>query len=269
MKNRITGIEYSADVTIRYVGPDGMALHPGDRVSIEPPAIVKKRNIQRLDMPQEVADWLERFVPWARREIAKAGNVPEKLAWGEFEPPRHYAGNILRWSGLDAMKITNPEVMILGKDGRKMLNVKGIDEKELLDMPQEVAGRSERFMPQERREIAKAGNVPEKLVRDEFGPPRHDAGNIWRWPGSDAKKAEQKAARAKRHSVDVYWWEGNERMEVLANGDSGQCLTAVTALLGALLARMPKYKRDRALRKVLRDAAALAEKYEEEGNADE
>ena len=33
-----------------------------------------KRDVRNCDMPQEVADWLERFVPWARHEIAKAGD---------------------------------------------------------------------------------------------------------------------------------------------------------------------------------------------------
>ena len=261
MKDRITGIEYSADVTIRYVGPDGMALHPGNRIGLEPPDRLKHDD--RLDA------WLTAM----RYEMARACELPKKVMLGEDLPddiPPDGGGlGPWRWLGFDAMKITNPEVQILGKDDRKMLNVKGIDEKELLDMPQEVAGRPERFMPQERREIAKAGNVPEKLVRDEFGPPRHDAGNIWRWPGSDAKKAEQKAKKAKRHRVAVYWQDGSERMDIVTNGEPGRCLFAVAMLLGTLLVRVPKDKRDLALRMVQGRAAALAEKYEEEGNADD
>ena len=318
MKNRITGIEYSADATIRYVGPDGMALHPGDRVSIEPPAIVKKRNIQRLDMPQEVADWLERFAPWARREIAKAGNVPEKLAWGEFEPPRCDAGNIWRWPGFDALKITNPEVMILGKDDRKMLNVKGIDEKELLAALYNAAQKAteetvgavydDDVSPERAGLILyglTGGDLKEKVyIKKMYG--RHIYMEFWcgmtqidctmydahNGYGKAAevvetlrreiaekeiaekeiaakKEAEQKAKKAKRHRVAVYWQDGSERMDIVTNGEPGRCLYAVAMLLGTLLVRVPKDKRDLALRMVQGRAAALAKKYEAEGNADD
>lgn len=274
---------------------------------------MKERNIQRLDMPQEVADWLERFAPWARREIAKAGNVPEKLAWGEFEPPRHDTGNIWLWPGVDAMKITNQEAQILGKDDRKMLYVKGIDEKELLAALYNAAKKAtdetvgavydDDISPERAGLILyglTGGNPEERVyIKKMYG--RHIYMEFWRGMtkidcmtydahngyGKAAevvealrreiaeketaakKEAEQKKKKAKRHRVAVYWQDGSERMDVVANGESGQCLTAAAALLGALLVRMPKDKRDRALRKVQRDAAALAEKYEAEGNADD
>ena len=78
------------------------------------------------------------------------------------------------------------------------------------------------------------------------------------------KNAERKAERAKRHRLAAYWEDGSGRMDVVANGEVGQCLDAVAMLLSVLLVRTPKNKRDWTLRKVQRDAAALAEKYEEE-----
>lgn len=76
------------------------------------------------------------------------------------------------------------------------------------------------------------------------------------------KNAERKAERAKRHRVAVYWQDGSGRMDVVVNGLNAQCLDAAAMLLSTLLVRIPKSKRDWALRKVQRDAAALAENYE-------
>ena len=300
MKDRITGIEYSADATIRYVGPDGMALHPGDRIGLEPPGRLKHDD--RLDA------WLTAM----RYEMALACEMPEKVMLGEDlpddTPPDGGGLGPWCWLGLDAMKITNPEVQILGKDGRKMLNVKGIDENELLaalynaaQKPTEetVGAVYDDDISSERAGLIlyglTGGNLMEKVyIKKMYG--RHiymefqrdmaqidctmyDAHNGYgkaaevvetlRREIAAKKKAEQKSARAKRHRVAVYWRDSSERMDVVANGEPGQCLNAVAALLGALLVRMPKDKRDRALRRVQRDAAALAEKYEEEGSADD
>ena len=305
MKDRITGIEYSADATIRYVGQDGTALHPGDRIGLEPPGCLKRD------------DRLDALMTALRYEMARVCELPEKVMFGEDLPddlPPDGGGlGSWCWLGFDAMKITNPEVQILGKDGRKMLNVKGIEEKELLAAlynaaqpatDETVGAVYDADISQERSGLIlyglTGGDLMEKVyIKKMYG--RHiymefqcgmtqidctmyDARNgqgkaaevvetlrreIAKREIAAKKKAEQKAARAKRHRVAVYWWDGSERMDVVANGEPGQCLNAVAALLGALLVRMPKDKRDRALRRVQRDAAALAEKYEEEGNADD
>lgn len=305
MKDRITGIEYSADATIRYVGPDGMALHPGDRIGLEPPGCLKRD------------DRLDALMTALRYEMARVCELPEKVMLGEDlpddTPPDGGGWGPWRWLGFDAMKITNPEVQILGKDGRKMLNVKGIDENELLAAlynaaqkpTEETVGAvyDDDISPERAGLILyglTGGDLKEKVyIKKMYG--RHiymefqcgmtqidctmyDAHNgygkaaevvetlrreIAKREIAAKKKAEQKAARAKRHRVAVYWWDGSERMDVVANGEPGQCLNAAAALLGALLVRMPKDKRGWALRRVQRDAAELAKKYEEEGNADD
>ncbi len=305
MKDKITGIEYSAAATIRYVGPDGMALHPGNRIGLEPPDRLKHDD--RLDA------WLTAM----RYEMARACELPKNVMLGEDLPddiPPDGGGlGPWCWLGFDAMKITNPEVMILGKDGRKMLNVKGIDEKELLAALYNAAQKAQDetvgavydddISPERAGLILyglTGGDLKERVyIKKMYG--RHIYMEFWcgmtqidctmydahNGCGKAAevveslrreiaekeiaakKNAEQKAKKAKRHRVAVYWQDGSERMNVVANGESGQCLTAAAALLGALLVRMPKGKRDLALRRAQRDAAALAEKYEEEGNADD
>ena len=305
MKDKITGIEYSADATIQYVGPDGMALHPGNRIGLEPPDRLKHDD--RLDA------WLTAM----RYEMARACELPKKVMLGEDMPddiPPDGGGlGPWHWLGFDAMKITNPEVQILGKDGRKMLNVKGIDENELLAAlynaaqkpTEETVGAvyDDDISPERAGLILyglTGGDLKERVyIKKMYG--RHIYMEFWRGMtqidctmydahngcGKAAevvetlrreiaekeiaakKEAEQKAKKAKRHRVAVYWQDGSERMDVVAKGEPGRCLYAVAVLLGALLVRMPKGKRDRALRRVQRDAAALAEKYEEEGNADD
>ena len=133
--------------TARYVGPDGEALHPGDRIGLEPTGCLKRDD--RLDA------WLTAM----RHEMARACKLPEKVMFGDSVPddlPPDGGGlGPWRWLGFDALKIKNPEVMILGKesslrpcgatspaaaeeagtgkDGGKMeRNVKGIGEAALL-----------------------------------------------------------------------------------------------------------------------------------------
>ena len=53
--------------TARYVGPDGEALHPGDRIGLEPPGCLKRDD--RLDA------WLTAL----RHELARACELPEKV----------------------------------------------------------------------------------------------------------------------------------------------------------------------------------------------
>lgn len=81
-------------------------------------------------------DGLDAWLTALRHEMAQACELPEKVMLGDDLPddlPPDGGGlGPWRWLGVDALKIKNPEVMILGKDGGKMLNVKGIDEKKLL-----------------------------------------------------------------------------------------------------------------------------------------
>ncbi len=79
------------------------------------------------------------------------------------------------------------------------------------------------------------------------------------------KNAERKAERAKRHRVAVYWHDDSSKMGVVADYKDKRCLDATIALLSVILAQIPSDGRDLVLRRMLRDAAALAEKYEEQG----
>ena len=94
--------------TERYVGPDGEALHPGDRIGLEPPGCLKRD------------DGLDAWLTALRHEMARACEMPEKVMFGDDLPddlPQDGGGlGPWRWLGLDALKIKNPEVMILGKE---------------------------------------------------------------------------------------------------------------------------------------------------------
>ena len=284
-------------------------------------------------------DGLDAWLTALRHEMAqacmaRACELPEKVMLGDDLPddlPPDGGGlGPWRWLGVDALKIKNPEVMILGKesslrpcgatspaaaeeagtgkDGGKMeRNVKGIGEAALLaalfnaatpDEQDAMYSRHESMTKEEASELLDElsghnANTPVRIdklygryILMTFWPGMtkiegagYDAQNGWgkaaevvesmRREIAAKKNAERKAERAKRHRVAVYWQDGSERMDVVANGEPGQCLNAVATLLSVLLVRMPKDERDRALRRVQRDAAALAEKYEEEGNADE
>lgn len=94
--------------TERYVGPDGEALHPGDRIGLEPPGCLKRD------------DGLDAWLTARRHELARACELPEKVMHGDDLPddlPPDGGGlGPWHWLGLDALKIKNPEVMILGKE---------------------------------------------------------------------------------------------------------------------------------------------------------
>lgn len=252
-------------------------------------------------------DGLDAWLTALRHEMARACELPEKVMFGDDLPddlPPDGGGlGPWRWLGLDALKIKNPEVQILGKDGGKMLNVKGIDEKKLLaalhnaarkDTEETVGAVYDNDVSPERAGVilyGLNGGDPEKRVyikkmhgryiymefwrgMTQIDCTRYDAHNgqgkaaevvaALRREIAAKKNAERKAERAKRHRLAAYWEDGSGRMDVVANGEVGQCLDAVAMLLSVLLAHTPKNKRDWTLCKVQRDAAALAEKYEEE-----
>lgn len=81
-------------------------------------------------------DGLDAWLTALRHEMARACKLPEKVMFGDSVPddlPQDGGGlGPWHWLGFDALKIKNPEVMILGKDGMKMLDIKGIDEAALL-----------------------------------------------------------------------------------------------------------------------------------------
>ena len=278
-------------------------------------------------------DGLDAWMTALRHEMARACELPEKVMFGDDLPddlPQDGGGmGPWRWLGFDALKIKNPEVMILGKESslrpcgaispavavetgggkgtdKMVINVKGIGEAVLLaalynaakpDEQDAMYSKHESMTKEEASELLDelSGNkaIEPVLIRKLYGRRIY----MYFWPGmkrTDAtqydnengqgkaekvvaaiykeiaakKNAERKAERAKRHRVAVYWQDGSERMNVVANGEPGQRLNAVATLLSVLLVQMPKDERDRALRRVQRDAAALAEKYEE-GNANE
>lgn len=256
-------------------------------------------------------DGLDAWLTALRHEMARACELPEKVMLGGDLPddmPQDGGGlGPWHWLGPDALKIKNPEVMILGKDSVKMMNVKGIDEADLLAALYNAANPDEqdamysmhKSMTKEEaaellRELRERQADEPVCIKKLYGRyilmtfwpgmtkidgTGYGAQNGWgkaatvvesmRREIAAKKNAERKAERAKRHRVAVYWQDGSERMNVVADGEPGQRLNAVAALLSVLLVRMPKDERDRALRRVQRDAAALAEEYEEEGNADE
>ena len=51
--------------TERYAGPDGEALHPGDRIGLEPPGCLKRD------------DGLDAWLTALRHEMARACELPE------------------------------------------------------------------------------------------------------------------------------------------------------------------------------------------------
>lgn len=294
-------------------------------------------------------DGLDAWLTALRHEMARACELPEKAMFGDDLPddlpPDGGSMGPWRWLGFDALKIKNPEVMILGKESSlrpcgattpllacghlpraggvcpaaaveagggkntdKMgINVKGIGEAVLLaalynaakpDKQDVMYSGHERMTKEEASALLYKlsgynANTPVRIdklygryILMTFWPGMtkidgtgYDAQNGWgkaatvveslRREIAAKKNAERKAERAKRHRVAVYWQDGSEGMNVVANGEPGQRLNAVAALLSVLLVQMPKDERDRALRRVQRDAAALAEKYEEEGNADD
>lgn len=261
--------------TTCYVGPDGEALHPGDRIGLEPPGCLKRD------------DGLDAWLTALRHEMARACKLPEKVMFGDGVPddlPQDGGGlGPWHWLGPDALKIKNPEVMILGKDGVKMeRNVKGIGEAALLaalfnaakpDKQDAMYSRHESMTKEEASALLYKlsgynENTPVRIDKlygryilmtfwpgmtkiDDTG---YDAKNGWgkaatvveslRREIAAKKNAERKAERAKRHRVAVYWQDDNDGMCTVADGHSEhQNIMAAAYLLGTMLADVQEERR--------------------------
>lgn len=261
--------------TTCYVGPDGEALHPGDRIGLEPPGCLKRD------------DGLDAWLTALRHEMARACKLPEKVMFGDGVPddlPQDGGGlGPWHWLGPDALKIKNPEVMILGKDGVKMeRNVKGIGEAALLaalfnaakpDKQDAMYSRHESMTKEEASALLYKlsgynENTPVRIDKlygryilmtfwpgmtkiDDTG---YDAQNGWgkaatvveslRREIAAKKNAERKAERAKRHRVAVYWQDDNDGMCTVADGHSEhQNIMAAAYLLDTMLADVQEERR--------------------------
>lgn len=219
--------------------------------------------------------------------MARACELPEKVMLGDDLPddlpPDGGGPGPWRWLGVDALKIKNPEVMILGKDGVKMeRNVKGIGEAVLLaalynaakpDEQDAMYSKHESMTKEEASELldelsGHKANEP-VLIRKLYGRRIY----MYFWPGmkrTDAtqydnengqgkaekivaaiykeiaakKNVERKAERAKRHRVAVYWQDDNDGICTIADGHSEhQNIMAAAYLLGTLLAEVPEERR--------------------------
>lgn len=261
--------------TARYVGPDGEALHQGDRIGLEPPGCLKRD------------DGLDAWLTALRHEIARACELPEKVMHGDDLPddlPPDGGGlGPLHWLGFDALKIKNPEVMILGKDGGKMeRNVKGIEEAALLaalfnaakpDRQDAMYSRHESMTKEEPSALlyklsgynantqVRIDKLYGRYILMTFWPGMtkidgtgYDAQNGWgkaatvvenlRREIATKKNAERKAERAKRHRVAVYWQEDNDKICVVTDGHSEhQNVMAAAYLLGTILADVQEERR--------------------------
>lgn len=260
--------------TARYVGPDGEALHPGDRIGLEPPGCLKRDD--RLDA------WLTAL----RHELARACELPEKAMFGDDLPDDLPPGGgglgPWHWLGFDALKIKNPEVQILGKDSGMILNVKGIGEAVLLAALFNAAKPDQDDMMYSQQE-SMTKEVASELLDELSG---HKAGEpvfirklygrriySYFWPGmkqmdgtqydnengkgkaakvvaalrreiAAKKNAERKAERAKRHRVAAYWQDDNDGICTIADGHSEhQNIMAAAYLLGTMLADVQEERR--------------------------
>lgn len=260
--------------TVRYVGPDGEALHPGDRIGLEPPGCLKRD------------DGLDAWLTALRHEMARDCELPEKVMFGDDLPddlPPDGGGlGPWHWLGLDALKIKNPEVQILGKDSGMILNVKGIGEAVLLAALFNAAKPDRDDMMYSQHE-SMTKEVASELLDELSG---HKAGELvfirklygrriysYFWHGmkqmdgtqydnengqgkaaevvaalrreiAAKKNAERKAERAKRHRVAVYWQEDNDRICTVASGkDEHRNVLATAYLLGTLLADVQEERR--------------------------
>lgn len=219
--------------------------------------------------------------------MARACELPEKVMLGDDLPdglPPDGGGlGPWRWLGVDALKIKNPEVMILGKDGVKMeRNVKGIGEAALLaalfnaakpDKQDAMYSRHESMTKEEASALLYKlsgynANTPVRIdklygryILMTFWPGMtkingtgYDAQNGWgkaatvveslRREIAAKKNAERKAERAKRHRVAVYWQDDNDGMCTVADGHSEhQNIMAAAYLLGTMLADVQEERR--------------------------
>lgn len=258
-------------------------------------------------------DGLDAWLTALRHEMARACELPEKVMFGDDLPddlPPDGGGlGPWCWLGLDALKIKNPEVQILGKDGGKMLNVKGIDEKKLLaalhnaarkDTEETVGAVYDNDVSPERAGVilyGLNGGNPEKRVyikkmhgryiymefwrgMTQIDCTRYDAHNgqgkaaevvaALRREIAAKKNAERKAERAKRHRVAVYWQEDNDRICVVTDGHSEhQNVMAAAYLLGTLLAEMPEERRTAEYNGAIMKVDEIIRECGKKGEADE
>ena len=287
--------------TERYAGPDGEALHPGDRIGLEPPGCLKRD------------DGLDAWLTALRHEMARACELPEKAMLGDdfphTMPPDGGGVGPWRWLGVDELKIKNPEVMILGKDGVKMeRNVKGIGEAALLAALFNAAKPDERDAMYSRhesmtKEEASAlldelsghnANTPVRIdklygryILMTFWPGMtkingtgYDAQNGWgkaatvveslRREIAAKKNAERKAERAKRHRVAVYWQDDNDGMCTVADGHSEhQNIMAAAYLLGTMLADVQEERRSAEYNGAIMKVDEIIRECGKKGEADE
>ena len=231
-------------------------------------------------------DGLDAWLTALRHEMARACELPEKVMFGDDLPddlPPDGGGlGPWHWLGLDALKIKNPEVQILGKDSGMILNVKGIGEAVLLAALFNAAKPDRDDMMYSQHE-SMTKEVASELLDELSG---HKAGEpvfirklygrriySYFWPGmkqmdgtqydnengqgkaaevvaalrreiAAKKNAERKAERAKRHRVAVYWQEDNDKICVVTDGHSEhQNVMAAAYLLGTLLADVQEERR--------------------------
>lgn len=284
--------------TARYVGPDGEALHPGDRIGLEPPGCLERD------------DGLDAWLTALRHEMARACELPEKVMHGDDLPddlPPDGGGlGPWHWLGLDAMKIKNPEVQILGKDSGKMLNVKGIDEKKLLaalhnaarkDTEESVGAVYDNDVSPERAGVilyGLNGGNPEKKVyikkmhgryiymefwrgMTKIDCTRYDAHNgqgkaaevvaALRKEIAAKKNAERKAERAKRHRLAAYWVDGESHAQfVCSGGNAGEYVRVGAQLLASVIRELPEKMRANAVSNAM---TIVLQETKENGEADD
>lgn len=236
-------------------------------------------------------DGLDAWLTALRHEMARVCELPEKVMLGDDLPdnlPPDGGGlGPWRWLGLDALKIKNPEVMILGKDGGKMLNVKGIDEKKLLaalhnaarkDTEETVGAVYDNDVSPERASVilyGLNGGDPEKRVyikkmhgryiymefwrgMTEIDCTRYDAHNgqgkaaevvaALRREIAAKKNAERKAERAKRHRLAAYWMDGESHVQfVCSGGNAGEYARVGAQLLASVIRKLPEKMRGNAV----------------------
>lgn len=258
-------------------------------------------------------DGLDAWLTALRHEMARACELPEKAMFGDDLPddlPPDGGGlGPWRWLGLDTLKIKNPEVQILGKDGGKMLNVKGIDEKKLLaalhnaarkDTEETVGAVYDNDVSPERAGVilyGLNGGNPEKRVyikkmhgryiymefwrgMTQIDCTRYDAHNgqgkaaevvaALRREIAAKKNAERKAERAKRHRVAVYWQDDNDEICTVADGHrEHQNIMAAAYLLGTMLADVQEERRNAEYNGAIMKVDEIIRERGRKGEADE
>lgn len=283
--------------TTRYVGPDGEALHPGDRIGLEPPGCLKRDD--RLDA------WLTAL----RHEMARACELPEKVMLGDDLPddlPPDGGGlGPWHWLGLDALKIKNPKVQILGKDSGMILNVKGIGEAVLLAALFNAAKPDRDDMMYSQHE-SMTKEVASELLDELSGHKASEPVFIRKlygrriygyfWPGmkqmdgtqydnengqgkaaevvaalrreiAAKKNAERKAERAKRHRLAAYWMDGESHAQfVCSGGNAGEYVRVGAQLLAIVIRKLPEKMRANAVSDAM---TIVLQETKENGEADD